>query len=275
MKAKNVVYLLLFLLWVSLAFQVVPEAAAEGAGATVDKPATHQKGRAPASKFYDKNELPTHDPADAPGLGLTWQLPIREVELKGDKLRDLGGVFCPTLKGRKNGGWDHRYHGIHRGHDLGVWRKELGGRKIPVHVIADGVYDGQRTYTHATPLPKDCKPLVVYHSSAQDEDAQYTSIYCHVDPDPNLKVDQKLKGGQVIGTLEDPEGSWGAHVHLELYTRRVYSSKDSTKYGRCGCKNNSDCDQKTRAGGKIPRGCGIFEDDLYIMDPVLFIRNKE
>jgi murein DD-endopeptidase MepM/ murein hydrolase activator NlpD len=216
--------------------------------------------------------MPVHDPADAPGLGLVWQLPLREAELGGERMKDLGGAYCPTMKGHENGGWKMRYRGMHRGHDLGISRSKLAGMKIPVHAIADGVYDGQRIYTVAEPLPKDCKPLVVYHFAADGSKGVYTSIYCHVDPAPELKAGQKLKSGDVIGTVEDPQGAWGAHVHLELYTQPVYSSKDSTKLSRCGCTSDVDCDLKTRAAGKIPRGCGIFNDDLFILEPVLFIK---
>ena len=69
------------------------------------------------------------------------------------------------------------------------------------------------------------------------------------------------------------EGKWGAHVHLEIYTRQVYSSKDSTKFSRCGCKNNSNCDAVVKNTGKIPRGCGLFEDDAYLVEPLEFIKS--
>ena len=147
-------------------------------------------------------------------------------------------------------------------------------RKIPVHAVADGVYDGQRVYTHANPLPGDCSPLIVYHLSHNQDNKIYTSVYCHCEELPGLKPGTRVKAGDVIGTVEDPKGMWDAHVHLELYTRPVYSSKDSTKLSRCGCKGDADCDVKTRKNNyEIPRGCGIFEDDLYIMDAVLFINN--
>jgi murein DD-endopeptidase MepM/ murein hydrolase activator NlpD len=237
-----------------------------------DWPATEATTRKPSPDYYAHKALKQHDPTAAPSLGLTWQLPVRAEEFAPDKLQDLGGVYVPTLKGRENGGWDMRYAGIHRGHDLGMSKSKLGGRKIPVHAVADGVYDGQRTYEHAGALAGDCKPMVVYHFASDGSDAVYTSIYCHVNPDPNLKVGQRVKGGDVIATVEDPNGLWGAHNHLELYTRPVYESKDSTKFDRCGCKSVADCDAKTAKAGQVPRGCGIFEDDEYILDGVMFIK---
>ncbi|MFC1522864.1 M23 family metallopeptidase, partial [Elusimicrobiota bacterium] len=229
------------------------------------------RNRKPSSHYFADGNLAAHDPAGATGLGLDWGFPIADDNLMGLEYRDLGGAYCPTLKGRERGSWSHRYNGIHRGHDLGVTKTRLLGRKVPVHAIADGIYDGQRIYTHAKAMSKDCKPLVVYHSSGEGGDEVYTSIYCHVDPLPDLKPGQKLHVGDIIGTLEDPEGSWGAHVHLALYSRPVYSSKDSTKFSRCGCKSNADCDAKVRQTGEIARGCGIFEDDLYLLESVKFI----
>jgi murein DD-endopeptidase MepM/ murein hydrolase activator NlpD len=238
-------------------------------------PATPESARKPCKEYYDSGQVPRHDPADVPDLGLKWQLPVRADDLMGQELKDLGGAYCPTLKGREDGGWSHRYRGIHRGHDLGVSRNELGGRMIPVRVIADGVYDGMRIYSHAEDLPKYRKALVVYHFATDGSGGVYTSIYCHVDPELDLKAGQRLKGGEIIGTLEDPDGLWDAHVHLELYTRPVYSSKDSTKHSLCGCQSDSDCDAKTRTNKRIPKGCGIFEDDLYLMEPVLFITGRK
>jgi len=213
-----------------------------------------------------------HDPAGAGDLGLEWQLPLRPDEVGALTVSDLGGAYCPTMEGRERGPWRGRYRRIHRGHDIGVNIKSLKGKKIPVHVVADGIYDGQKTYAHSKPLPLDCKPVVVYHPSKNSGKEVYTSIYCHVDPRPQLKVGQRLKGGDIIGTLEDPKGAWSAHVHLEIYARAVYSSKDSTKRSRCGCKTDTLCDEITRRDKVIPRGCGIFEDDLYLLEPVLFIK---
>jgi hypothetical protein len=34
------------------------------------------------------------------------------------------------------------------------------------------------------------------------------------------------------------------------------------------------CDAKTKDTGSIPRGCGVFEDDLYLLDAVLFIKAR-
>lgn len=238
-------------------------------------PATPENDRKPYSAFYEAGDLPAHSPSDADDLGLEWETPLRASELAGLKASDFGGVYCPTLEGRKRGGFKGRYRGIHRGHDIGVSSSRLGNKKIPVHVIADGVYDGQRTYTHADALPNDCKPLVVYHFNIKRNLVPpFTSIYCHVDPLPNLQPGQRLKKGDVIGHLEDPKGAWSAHVHLELYSRPVYSSKDSTKFDRCGCPSDSSCDNKTKTKNEIPRGCGIFEDDLYILEPVEFIKKR-
>jgi murein DD-endopeptidase MepM/ murein hydrolase activator NlpD len=235
-------------------------------------PATPESARKPYKEYYDSGQVPKHDPADAPDLGLKWHLPVQAEDLMGQEVKDLGGAYCPTLMGREHGGWSHRYRGIHRGHDIGVSRNELGGRMIPVRLIADGVYDGMRIYSHAEAPSKALKALVFYHFAADGSKRIYTSIYCHVDPELDLKAGQRLKGGEIIGTLEDPEGLWDAHVHLELYTRPVYSSKHSTKHSLCGCQSDSDCDDKTRSEKQIPKGCGIFEDDLYLMEPLLFIK---
>ena len=237
---------------------------------------SENSSRTPCWGYYNTGKLPQHDPAVADDFGLEWQLPLQREKVGALKITDLGPAYCPTMTGRKRGPWRHRYKGIHRGHDLGVPIKRLKERKIKVQVVADGIYDGQRTHPHPKSLPKDCRPLVVYHSPPGGGDSVYTSVYCHVDPLPELKAGQQLKGGDVIGTLEDPEGSWNAHVHLEIYTRRAYSSKDSTKRTRCACRSDSSCDAKTKRDKSIPRGCGIFEDDLYLLEPVLFIkRNKK
>lgn len=233
---------------------------------------SEESSRRPYQLYYQTGDIPSHSPDDADDLGLKWELPLRLNEVPGINIVDLGGVFCPTLTGRENGGWKERYLGIHRGHDLGVSTTILNGKKIPVHVIADGIYDGQRIYNVGKHLKLECRPLIVYHLPKNSSDKIYTSIYCHVDPSPELKVGQKLRAGDIIGTLEDPKGGWNAHVHLELYTRPVYFSKDSTKRVRCGCSSDSDCNYITRKQKAIPRGCGIFEDDLYLLEPVLFIK---
>lgn len=234
--------------------------------------ATETNSRKPYAEYYDGAKIiPVHDTAAADNLGLKWQLPLRNAET-GGKFQDFGGVYAPTLKGRSSGGWGNRYKGIHRGHDIGISSSRLGKRKIPVHVVADGVFDGQRTYEHAKHLPKDCRPVVVYHPSQKNNDDVFTSVYCHIEALPELKPGTRVKAGDIIGTIEDPEGSWGAHVHLEIYSRPVYASKDSTKRDRCGCKSDAECDAQTRKSNAIPRGCGIFEDDLYLLEPMLFIK---
>lgn len=236
--------------------------------------ATKENGRKPLTAFYEENKnIPIHDQTNLDDLGLKWDFPLKEEDLKGLKMIDLGGVFCPTLAGRTKGNFSDRYRGIHRGHDLGVPISKLGDRKIPVRVIADGIYDGQRIYEHAPALPLDCQPLMVYHFN-NNKSKVYTSLYCHVVPREGLVVGQSLKMGDIIGYLEDPKGGWSAHVHLELYTRPVYISKDSTKFSRCGCFSNTECDNKARKEKQIPRGCGIFEDDLYIVEPLQFIKEK-
>ena len=40
------------------------------------------------------------------------------------------------------------------------------------------------------------------------------------------------------------------------------------------CSGREACDRLTRQKRAIPRGCGIFEDDLYLLEPVLFIRRQ-
>lgn len=232
---------------------------------------SEEGSRKPFELYYQTGIIPSHSPYQSDDLGLKWELPLRSNEVPEGKIIDLGGAFCPTLIGHQNGGWRERYLGIHRGHDLGISRSRLKGRKIPVHVISDGIYDGQRTYNIDEHLTLECRPLVVYHLPNNSSNKIYTSIYCHVDPNPELKIGQKLKAGDIIGTLEYPKGGWNAHVHLELYTRPVYFSKDSTKRSRCGCSSDSDCDLKTKIRKAILRGCGIFEDDLYLLEPILFI----
>ena len=240
---------------------------------SIAAPALPEPARNPYWAFYETASIPTHDPVPSDGMGLKWEMPLRTDELPGRKIVDLGGVFCPTMEGRVKGPWANRYRGIHRGHDIGTILNRLGDRKIPVHVIADGVYDGQRTYPNPEHQPLECKPLVVYHSSQIGGGKVYTSLYCHVDPLPGLKVGQKLNRGDIIGTIEDPKGAWNAHVHIEIYERKVYSSKDSTKRDRCGCLTDEKCDEQTRRDKEIPRGCGIFDDDLYLIEPVLFIQH--
>ncbi|GEM_PF-3269859 len=222
--------------------------------------------------YYETGKIPQHNPVPEDDLGLEWQLPLRAEDTSYRKIRDIGGAYCPTMAGRKRGPWRSRYRGIHRGHDLGIPLGRLRGRKVPVHVVADGIYGGHRTYTRSDPLCLDCNALVVYHPSVKNDGKVYTSIYCHVKPVPDLKDGQKVRGGDIIGILADPQGAWIAHVHLEIYTRPVYSPKDSTKKKLCECRNNAECDLITRATNSIPRGCGIFEDDLYLIEPVLFIK---
>jgi hypothetical protein len=231
--------------------------------------------RKPAYEYYQTGKVASHDPVNADDLGLTWQLPLQPYDINGAKIESFGRAYCPTMKGSENGVLAYRYNGMHRGHDLGVTINELGGIKIPVHVIADGVYDGQRINNFDEDASLECKPLVVYHFPKDDSRNIYTSIYCHVDPNPDLVVGQKLKAGDVLGTLEDPNGAWNAQFHLELYTRPVYSSKGSTKRISCNCSSDSECDATTKNEKAIPGGCGIFEDDLYLLEPVLFINNNK
>lgn len=225
----------------------------------------------PYWSYYVKKEVPKHDPVEADDLGLTWQLPLRAEDSGFRRVRDIGGAYHPALKGRERGPWRNRYRGIHRGHDLGVPASKLRGRKFPVRAIADGIYDGHRTYTHSDPFCIDCSSLIVYHFAKNGSDKVYTSIYAHVEPIPGLKPGKRVKGGEIIGNLADPMGMWIAHVHLELYTRPVFSAKDTTRKRDCECKTNALCDEMTLKNSYIPRGCGIFEDDLYLLEPVLFI----
>ncbi len=237
-----------------------------------DWPATIESSRKPFSIFYNSGSAPTHSPTDAHGLGLKWQLPLRQNDLGKYKINQNGYAYCPTMKGREKGSWSHRYRGIHRGHDFSISTKQLNGQKIPVRLIADGVYDGQRKYKHAKKFAKQCQPLVFYHFAKSPHKGTYTSIYCHADPSPNLQPGQKLKAGDIIAFIENPEGAWNAHVHLELYSRPVYSSKDTTKFKFCKCSGNNNCDTVTKNKHAISRGCGIFEDDAYILEPLLFIK---
>lgn len=65
-----------------------------------------ERSRRPYDKFYQTGRVPTHDPIKADDLGLIWEFPLQPDDLQGNKITDLGGAFCPTMKGHKKGNWE-------------------------------------------------------------------------------------------------------------------------------------------------------------------------
>lgn len=232
-------------------------------------PATASTARLPFWTYYKTGGIPQHEPVPDDNLGLEWDYPLQAEELFGHKMLDFGGAYCATLRGNESCPWNNRYRGIHRGADFGIETKNLGSKKIPVHLVADGIYDGMRKRSKGD--MQFVNGMVFYHFSRNGGEKVYTSIYCHTTPSRALIIGKEYKKGDAIGTIRDPKGLWNAHVHVEIYTRPVYIPKGSSKKSVCGCATDESCDAYVKRNKSISHGCGIFEDDLYLVDPLQFI----
>lgn len=191
-------------------------------------------------------------------IGLEWSVPInpkympkRNGKPKWDPFNHPRYEnYNKELYYKDSSGNPYRYKGIHRGAD--IYASKNG---VPVMAIADGTLFKVTSCTY-----------ILHKGKGKFEKEEYTSAYCHVKGNRGL-IGSEVKRGQVIAHVDYPEIP---HLHLEMYSKRVDSASQSSKFKICGCNSESSCEQIRKAGCYIKDDPGD-DNDKFLINPMEII----